>query len=92
MTSNTIEKIICLQYKHVKPIIKNLLIVYVLGFVIPFLYLIFEINYLEKNNPESKIYRDYLRIPIQLLACITQITFFVFEYANIHFNGIEEYL
>ena len=40
----------------------------------------------------EKKYRDYLRIPILILACITQITFLIFEFANIHFNGIKEYL
>ena len=47
MTSNTIEKIIRLQYQKVKPIVKNMLFAYILGFFIPFVYLVFEINYLD---------------------------------------------
>jgi hypothetical protein len=45
MEQNTVQLMIEIQYREAKPIIKNLLIAYCLGFYIPFIYVCFLINY-----------------------------------------------
>ncbi len=45
MEQNTIQMMIEVQYREAKPFIKNLLIAYILGFYIPFIYICILVNY-----------------------------------------------
>jgi hypothetical protein len=79
-----------IQYKKVKPYIKNLLIIYTLGFYLPFVYTCILINNSFAASEKSSF--DLIKLyTLYALSFLTQTVFMVFEYAEIKFNGLSNY-
>ena len=77
------------QYDIAKPVVKALLIFYVIGFYLPFIYASFTISnfdYTKENS--SDLFTIYLMYAISFF---TLTVFMVFEYAEMTYNGIEDY-
>ena len=89
MEQSSVQLMIDFQYDIAKPVVKALLIFYIIGFYLPFIYASFTIsNFDYTKENQSDLYTIYL---MYVISFFTLTVFMVFEYAEMKYNGIEDY-
>ena len=71
-----------IQYLETRAKVKNLLIFYSAGFLIPFIYNNLSVNEVFMSSKES-ILHFKIRLFLYILATFTQISFLLFEFAEV---------
>ena len=89
MEQSSVQLMINFQYNIAKPVVKSLLMIYVLGFYLPFIYVSFIIS--NFNIAKHSSYDVYAIYFMYILSFITLTIFMIFEYAEMKYNGIEDY-
>lgn len=96
--NTSVQKLIDRQYKYTRRLMRNLLLLYIFGFMAPFIYNVFESNStysvtqadqdLEASNGGKMPIGRLIRFCI---ACSVQVLFLSLEYAELSYNGVQEY-
>jgi hypothetical protein len=81
MNQSTIKRIIDHQFEFTKRTIKYLLIIYIVFFVVPFMYTIYEVNLY--HDVKDHLEDVNIRYFCYIISMVTQIFFCVLEFAEI---------